>query len=334
MRTKLLGIGLAIMAFVGALFFSSEVKADSCPIPVMVKVLNPEENLSDQNINLLTNKLRHIVARDGFGSYDASYLCLVATVTENNKEVISGNRPLVVMYSELHLTLANIKSGEQFGSASINLSGTGNNEAQAFQRSFSKINRHNPEINGFLNNARDKVYAYYEKTVPAISKQADLMTQRGEYEEALFLLSCVPPCVGNYEQIEESIIKIWDTYVNRECEEQLARATAIWRSQKTREAALEAAAYIGAIKRESPCASQADALLAEIEAKLDAEYARQLALEDEQRELAKEQIHEEMNLKREEINIRKMQIEAIRDIALSFPEGSINPLIDKLPSLF
>lgn len=334
MGNKIINVAFFLSVVLVFIYKPMVAKAeDNCPLPIMVKVINENNDLSEQNVNLLTHKLQHLVSRGGFGGQDLAYLCLLAYVSQNDKEVISGNRPLVVMNGELHLILCNLKSGEEFNSASFKLTGTGNNDSQAFQKSFARISRQNPEINGFLTQAREKVFTYYDKHIPSITKQADLLTMRGEYEEALFMLASVPPCCNNYESVEESIIRIWDTYINRECEEQLARATAIWRSQKTREAALEAAAYIGAIKRESPCASRADELLAEIESKLDADYARQLALEDDQREFTKEQIREEMNLKKEEVNIRKMQVEAIRDVALSFSDNIVGPLLDKLPSL-
>ena len=328
-----LSIVAAAIGLMAVAPFQKAVAAEDCPMPVMVKVVNENGDLTDANVNLLTHKLQHIVARDGFGGQELAYLCLLAYVSQNQKEVIPGHRPLVVMNSELHLTLCNVKSGEQFGSASINLTGTGNSEAQAFQKSFARISRQNPEINGFMQASRKKIFEYYDKHIPSIVRQANLLTMRGEYEEALFMLSSVPPCCNNYEPVEEALTNIWETYINRECEEQLAKATAIWRSQKTKEAAIEAAAYIGAIKRESKCAPQADELLSEIESKLDADYARQLALEDEQREFTKEQIREEMNLKKEELNIRKQQVDAIRNVALSFSDSVIAPLLEKLPSL-
>ncbi|MCH5229966.1 MAG: hypothetical protein J1F12_08260 [Muribaculaceae bacterium] len=314
--------------------WSQTLKAEEdCPLPVMVKVVDENNVLSEANINFLTQKLMQVVSYEGYGGQELAYLCLMASVSETNKEIISGNRPLVVLNAELDLVLCSLKSGEQFGATSIPLSGQGVKESQAFQKALARVSRHNQALNAFMRQARKKVFEYYESHIPSMIRQANLLTQRGEYEEALYMLSSVPPCCNNYDPVEEAIINIWSTYINRECSEQMAKANAIWRSTKNQEGALLAAAYIGAINRESMCAQEADALLAEIESKLDADYARELALEDEEREFAKEQIREEMNLKKEEINIRKQKIDAIREIALSFSDSVVGPLAKKLPSM-
>lgn len=333
MKRNIFAFGLALLMSLN-LFSPLSARADEdCALPVMVKVVNENGDLNDANVNLLTHKLENIVARDGFGGHELAYLCLLATVSQDEKHVISGNRPVVAMNYELHLNLCNVKSGEQFGATSIRLTGTGHNENQVFQRSLSKITRQNPEINGFLAAAKSKVFKYYEQHIPSLVKQANLLTMRGEYEEALFMLASIPPCCNNYDPVEEAIINIWTTYINRECSEQLAKATAIWKSSKSPEAAREAAAVIAAINRESACAEQADVLLKEIESKLDADYARELALEDEQREFSREQVREEMNLRKERLDIERHSIDVIRDIALSLSPEVVGPLLKNLPKL-
>lgn len=321
---------LALMAFI----FTQSVQAQNdCSIPIMVKVVNDNNLLSDADINDLTHRLERVVSREGYGAEDLAYLCLLAYVSENEKEVISGNRPIVAMETELHLIVGNAKSGEKYASTSLVMQGAGQKESQVYRKAFAHLNQHNTELIAFLKNAQEKVKKYYESHIPAMVKQADLMTQRGEYEDALFMLSSIPPCCEGYERVEESIIKIWTTYINRECSEQLAKAQALWRTNKTQEGALAAAAYIAAINRESDCASAADELLAEIESKLDEDYARALAQEEEQKQYEREQVEKDRELRREEMNLKQKELEGIRDVALSFADSIMDQWKQILPLL-
>ena len=311
--------------------------ADTCPLPVMVDVQNTNDILSDRNVEHLTHKLIQAVAHEGYGGEELAYLCLSAAVEENDKQVISGSRPLVACQAEVYLVLSHVISGEKFGSTSIKISGAGHNDAQAFQKAFSQINPRNPELLKFLRAAHDKVFEYYNSHVKSIAQQATILTQRKEYEKALFMLSSVPPCVDDYDIIADALMNVWQTYINRDCAEKLANATAIWRVQKTQEAAMEAAAYIAAINRESDCVEQADALLAEISDKLDADYARQLALEDEQRaieqqnrEFGQEMQRHEIELRHEDNRLKEQEIESIRQIGLGFAKEVLGPLINNL----
>lgn len=325
--------GVSLFVALMVVIFPQKIQAQECSMPIMVKVVNDNNLLTQADINDLTHRLERVVSKEGYGTEELAYLCLLAYVSENEKEIISGNRPIVAMETELHLIVGNAKSGEKYASTYLTMQGAGNKESQVYRKAFAHLNQHNSELVAFLKNAQKKVMEYYEGQIPAMVKQADLMTQRGEYEDALFMLSSIPPCCSGYEPVEESIIRIWTTYINRECSEQLAKAQAIWRTNKTQEGALAAAAYIAAINRESDCASAADELLSEIEAKLDEEYARALALEEDQKQYEREQVEKERELRHEKMNLKQKELEGIRDVALSFADSVLGQWSSILPLL-
>lgn len=314
---------ILLAAVVAAGVVPAVAQGERCPLPVMVKVLEGECDLAGANEELLGNKLEQIVSAEGFGGSDMSHLCLTASVSETGKEVLGGTRPSVATTVDVYLVLTNLLTGEKFGSASVSLSGAGRNEAQAFRRALSQINTNNPGFQTFLRKARGKVFDYYDANMKSIAKQAVVLSNRGEYEKALYLLSSVPPCCPDYEAVGDAMLQVWQTYLDQDCAEKLSKAMAVWHSSQTEEAAKVAAAYLAGIDHKSACKDSAQALLDEISAKIGENIARQIEREDEDREFEKEQVRAAIDLKRAEID-------AIRELALAYAQFVLGPAVANL----
>lgn len=308
---------------------------ETCPLPIMVMVDNSDGYLSEQNEKLLDAKLQQLVSSRGFGSSaELSHLCLRATVSDTGeKEVISGTRPMVVGSFDVYLVLTNLLSGENFGADNISVRGNGNNETQMLQRAMSRINPSNTELQRFLQNARVKVFDYYRSHIPSIISQALALSQRGNYDKALYLLSTVPPCVEGYDTVSAFMLKVFDEYLDVDCHEKLAAARSVWKATQNEEGAQAAAAYLAAIDHRSSCYSEAQELLAEISGKIDENIRRFIAREDEDRALEKELIRGEAELERKKVDndfaLRQQEIDAIRQIAQAYVQSVIGPMIQQ-----
>lgn len=304
---------------------------ESCPLAVMVLVDNSDGQISDSNAGLLHNKMEQAVASQGFGGSEMAPLYLKTSTSEIQKGVISGNRPIVSTQLDVYLVMGNLLgSGEEFGSTSFTVTGAGNNEAQAVQNALAKINTANSDLQKFLRNSHSKVFDYYRAHIPAIAKQARIIAKRGEYEKALYILSTVPPCCGDYGEVEDAMIDVWQEYIDVDCAAKLAKAQAIWRSAQTEEAAREAAEYIAAIDSRSRCAADAKVLLDEIAARIGENIARVIAREDEDRAFEKEKARADMDLRRQELDIKREEALAIRDIALGFAQNVLGAAVQNL----
>lgn len=308
---------------------------ETCPLPVMVIIDNANGALSEENEKQLNLKLQQLVASKGFGSSaELSHLCLRASISDNgDKEVISGNRPIVSGSFDVYLVLTNMLSGENFGAENISLKGAGNNEARMFQSALARINPSNVTLQRFIQNARVKVFDYYRSHIPTILSQAAVLSQRGNYDEALYLLSTVPPCVEGYDTVAGAMMKTFDDYLDVDCHQKLAKANAIWAASKDNEGANAAAAYIAAIDHRSSCYSEALELLAKISDKLDENIRRSLAQEDEERALAIELIRGNEELKRKKVEndyqLRLQEIDAIRQLSQAYVQSVVGPLLQQ-----
>lgn len=302
---------------------------ETCPLPVMVKVDKSDSNLSQANIKFLDSKLRQLVATRGFGSNaELSHLCLMASVSETgDKQVISGNRPVVSGSFDVYMVLTNLLSGENFGADNITIKGVGNTESQMMQSAMSRINPSNSDLQRFIQNARVKVFDYYRSHIPSIISQAKALSQRGEYEKALYMLSTVPPCVDGYDSVATAMLDTYYEYLDVDCHQKLAAARAIWASTQTDDGAAAAAAYIAAIDHRSSCYEEAMALLAEMSGRVDENLRRVIAREDEDRAFEKELVRGEVELRRQQVAndfaLRQQEIDAIRQIGLAYAQSVI-----------
>lgn len=314
---------------------SQMLAQETCPLPIMVAVDNSDETLSPANVKYLDSKLQQLVSYRGFGSKaELSHLCLVASVSETgDKQVISGNRPLVTGSFDVTIVLTNVLSGERFGADNITVSGSGNNEARMIQGAMSQINPANSDLQRFIQNSCVKVFDYYRSHIPSIIAQAKALSQRGEYNDALYLLSTVPPCVEGYDTIGSVMLATYQEYLNVDCNQKLMAARAAWEASQNEEGARVAAGYIAAIDPRSACYEEARELLDKISARIDENLRRIIAREDEDRALEHELIRGEADLKRKQVEndflLRQQEIEALRQLYQVYAESVLKPLLEQ-----
>lgn len=319
MLNRIFTAAVLCMTFAGRL-----AAQDVCPLPIMVEVLDTDGTLTEKNIKLLDAKLRQLVATDGIGSSTpVSHLCLTATVSETgDKQVISGNQPVVTGSYDVTLVLTNLISGENFGSESVTLHGAGKNDQAQKQAAIARLNSTDPALKQFVSQAHDKVFSYYTSHIPSIISQARAYSQRGAYDKALYILSTVPPCVDSYDDVAQAMLDTYQEYLNADCNEKLMAARAVWAVDKSDEGAAAAAAYLAAIDRRSVCYDDALALLKEISDRLDENFRRMLAQEDEARALEQEIARNDIQLEQQQaenaFKLRQQEIEAIRQIGLAY----------------
>lgn len=301
--------------------------SQNCDIPLMVMVDNADGSLSEQNVHQLNAKLSQAVCIEGISSSKLAHLCMIATVSESQREIISGTRPLITNSIDVYLTIANLISGEKFGVTNITLNGSGNTEFRAFQSAFAQINPRNPSFNRFIKESRQKILDYYSRAILSIISRANTYATEDNFEDALYLLSTVPPCTNGYEAIEDAFINVWQKMIDVDCASKLQKAWAVWRSSKTEEAAKIAAAYIASIDFRSSCRDSAADLLTEISDKIDDDMRR--ALEREQRLLNHEDEDRtfEKDMAKAQLDLRRMQIESAREIGLAYAQNVLTPIL-------
>ena len=293
-------ISLAIL-FAGALGLKAQ---SECVIPMMVLIPDQVDSLAPMAQAKLESKMRQMLTKSGMeGGARFSNFCVVANVVEDSKQVIAGARPVVALTLELELFVGNNYTGEKFASTAITLNGAGNNESKAYTAAFGSINASNAQLQRFVKDAKRKVMDYYETQVPNILRQARSFAIQNNFEEALCLLTSVPTCCSQYDEVEHCMLDIFQSYIDYDCAVKVNKARAIWNASQDKEGAALAGAYLAAIDPGSTCRGDA----------LDLAETIRLRIGDDW-EFSKE-------LKRDAVMLEKSRIEAIRAIGVAYGEN-------------
>ena len=282
-----------------------------CEFPLTIVIPDQAVELSPMAKSQLTSKIRQAVTQNGMaGGTRFSNFCIVANLVETSKNLTSGLRPLVTVTMGLELYVANTRTGDKFGSTSVNLSGAGQNEKLAYMASISSLNPQNTALQSFMKATKKKIVAYYDGQSNNIIRQAKSLSSKQDFEQAMFLLSSIPTCINNYDAVEAAILSTFQTYLNLDCTDKINKARHAWNASQDREGAKIAGAYLAAINPGAQCYDDAMELADEIRERIGEEWEWAKDLKEFGKEMARSQVE-----------LEKMRIEAARAIGEAYAEN-------------
>lgn len=282
-----------------------------CEFPLTIVIPDQAVELSPMAKSQLTSKIRQAVTQNGMaGGTRFSNFCIVTNLVETSKNLTSGLRPLVTVTMGLELYVANTRTGDKFGSTSLNLSGAGQNEKLAHMASISSLNPQNTALQSFMKATKKKIMSYYDGQTNNIIRQAKSLSTKQDFEQAMFLLTSIPTCINNYDDVEAAILSTFQTYLNQDCAGKINKARHAWNASQDREGAKIAGAYLAAINPAAQCYDDAMELADEIRERIgeEWEWAKDL------KEFGKE-------MTRSQVELEKMRIEAARAIGEAYAEN-------------
>lgn len=281
-----------------------QAQTDGCKVPMMLLVANSDKEVPASAQEIIETRLRQALTKSGIeGGAKFSNFTLVANMLSSGKEIVAGSRPVIAVNAEMEVFVGNNFTGEKFASFTLPLAGAGNSEAKAYAAAFQKVNGRNVDLQNFLKETTQKINEYYETQLPSILALAKTYCTKNEFEEALCILSSVPPCCSKYDDVQDLMRIVWANYVEYDCAVKVNKARTIWMANQTVEGANLAGVYLAAISPDADCMGDAKALEEQIRARIGDEW-----------EFAKE-------MARSEVDLKKLEIEAIRAIGVAFGEN-------------
>ncbi len=282
-----------------------------CEFPLTIVIPDQTIDLSPMAKSQLTSKLRQAVTLNGMaGGTRYSNFCIVAYLVETSKHMTGGLRPLVAVTTSLELYVANTRTGDKFGSTYINLSGAGQNDKTAYMASISSLNPQNTALQSFMKATKKKIVAYYDGQTNNIIRQAKSYCTKQDFEQAMYLLTSIPTCINNYDDVEAAILSTFQTYVDQDCTAKINKARQAWNASQDREGAKIAGAYLAAINPAAQCFADAEELADEIHERIGEEW-----------EWAKDMKEFGKEMARSQVELEKMRIEAARAIGEAYAEN-------------
>lgn len=254
---------------VGAQELSDDSRISMCAVV-------PEGEIPAEACRNLENKLTRLLAANVFA--DNGYVdrfVLTAKVDITSKDVVPSTPPRVSQKMEVTFMVGDVIENKVYTTCTVSLAGIGTNETKAFVSAFSKVNPKLPELEGMLQEAKEKILAFYTLHCAEIVTNARSLAGMQKYDEAIFRLMSVPHvCSDCYKQCQEEAVSIYRQKIDTEGVALLNEAKAIWMKQPDVTGAQEVATVISQIDPKSTIYVEVAAFRNDVSEKLEADAKR------------------------------------------------------------
>ena len=252
----------------------------------------------------LTNKLNALMTQNGIASADVlNRFFLTAIATPLTKDVVAGPPTQIAQNMEVAFYIADYYDQKVFATAAVTARGVGTNDNKCYLDAIRHINLNSLELKKFVEQGKVKIIDYYNAQADAIMAQAKSLAFQKNYEEALWKLSGIPSECEKYAQTLELTNQIYQQYIDYLCDVNLAKAKSAWAAQQNSDGAAAAGEFLSQIYPDAKCYADAEALYAEIKAKV---------LDDWKFEMKKYQ---------DSVDLEAQRIEAARAVGVAYGEN-------------
>ncbi len=262
---------LILFASFGFSFGASAQPLMSARDMVSIRPMTPSEvdNLPKEARAALNNKLNQMVAQNGFGATSSQFV-LTANLVLTDKQVTATAPANFVVKYEASFYVVDLLDKTILNEVSVSLTGVDRLENRAIVQAVNQINPKSSAIRAFMNNTRTKIVDYYNTRIPSLLTKAQGLADRNEYTAALEILSAIPETVDQYPMVSEQMTAIYEKKIDRDASSALQAARGKMATHEYDEA-------IEALMKVDPAstrASEALALIAQLQERLDAEELR------------------------------------------------------------
>jgi len=259
--------------------------------------------LNSENISILESILLQTLNQYGISGNGGYSNFVIYPKVEIYEDAISNAsmEPQNVIQGEVFLFIKQISDNKIFSSTSIQISGIAYNRNEALRKSITSIDRKNPKIEAFINEAKQKIINYYNQSCLEILADADNKAQLGNFEGAMTILMSIPKEANEcYSKTREKAIEYYIKFENKKCAKQIVDAKA-YSANKNYGTALE---VLSQIDPATNCNAEAKEMIKQLEAKVDVEEKKQW----------------ELKLKQyaDEVELEKLRINAIKDVTEAY----------------
>ncbi|WCO00615.1 hypothetical protein [Psychroserpens ponticola] len=224
------------------------------------------ENVPASAKKMLINKLGQLVTANGISDnqYNSRFI-ITPNIVVATKEIMPTAPVKVVLVLDVTLYIGDGISGTLYASETFNVKGVGTTETKAYMQALKRLKPKNEAMQDFIARGKDKIIDYYNTNCSQIQKEASILENSGQVEEALGLMLGIPASSSCFEKSERKTKALYIKAANRDCKMRLTEAQAIWSANQDIEAANEAARILSSVLPEAECFSQVKALFSKIE---------------------------------------------------------------------
>ncbi len=280
--------------------------------------------LTEDARNSLKTKLLQTIINNGLAesSFNSRFIITVS-VSVGSKDIVAGPPQMIAQNLGLTFFIGDAFDNKIYSSVEIAVKGVGTNENKSFIDAIKNINPKRKELVTLVEQGKNKIISYYNNQCEQILSDAVSLAQKEKYDEAIYNLSLVPSaCTSCYAKCSDKINELYLARLNQNGKKNLSEANAIWAASGNLDGAGRAIDLLSKIHIDASSKKEAENLIAQISAKLQADEKRDWELKLKQYEDAQKMEQQRMKMM-EESDIRNSQLEnerlnAARQVALEY----------------
>lgn len=284
----------ALSAIVSLCAFTSvyTAAAETAALPLRV-VAQQQQNVPENVVNYLNDKLIQVVTANGLGSADYNTrFVITASVTPVTKNIVPGPPRQFSEDLDITLYIADNISHNVFSSVTVSAKAVEASEEKVLVKAIRSVNVNSPKIVSFIKNGTDKIIDYYNSQCENIIAKAKVLAAQKQYEAALFELNAIPSCCTDAYKISSvEAGKIYAEFIDYQASTFLSKAKAIWAAEQNPDGAKIAGEYLSRILPESGSYSEAEKLYQEIKKEIKEDLDFKIKIHDDATSLEESRIN-------------------------------------------
>lgn len=258
-----------------ALLFTILLNAQN-DITIGLVMPNQEINgIKPDAYNILRSKLEKMLTTYGVSAFGGEF-AMYPTVSVLEENLIEGGiKNFFKVKIDLTLNVVNLTSKTLFSSETWPLTGTSERvKSDAVKNAFTQLKGTDTRFKSFIDQAKSKIYEYYEEHQSVIFSKAITLSSTGEYEKAIAYLSSYPSQVPGYDDAQVLIREIYLKYIDANASKILNKARSAYANKNYEEAVNLAAQIAPESSQYEEAKKIIDQVRVTIDKEKDAERAR------------------------------------------------------------
>ncbi|MBO7300814.1 MAG: hypothetical protein J6U53_05370 [Tidjanibacter sp.] len=250
---------------------------------------------------VVENKLNQVVTKYGVGSKSMeSQFIITANLIEMSKDFTATAPVMVSMILAPTIYIGNGYTGELYSSCQLpEVRGVGENETKAYMAAIKQININSKELGECIEIGKTRIIEYYNSQIDFIISEAEALSKRQEWNEAILHLAAVPKvCKEAYEKAMLKIADVYQEKIDIEGGAKYNEAYAQWKADKSKESATRVVELLAGINPSSAYVERGRKLSAQVESHYAELVARRRAIEDRNWQFKVRQYQDAQDLKK------------------------------------
>ena len=199
---------------------TKDVSDDENVVKLTIMVQKPGVDFPQNAVQALESRMLSIASKNGIVGYggDPAFV-FAALITPISKDVTTTAPVKKVIKYTMNLYVANIVTGDVYGSSSMEIMGIGKSFELAAVNAMNSV-EDNSNIQKMLNESSEKIVSWYQNhSKEFVSKVNDYISHE-EYGKAYALLASVPSeATECFQYAQENKGKIYEKYLQRQSAE-------------------------------------------------------------------------------------------------------------------